>query len=42
MRGQMSRNLHRVYEEINIQNTGDTDYAEQIIFKGGRYMVSDE
>lgn len=22
------------YEEINIQNTGGTDYAEQIIFKG--------
>ena len=29
---------YRVYEEINIQNTGGTDYAEQIIFKGGRYM----
>ena len=24
--------------EINIQNTGGTDYAEQIIFKGSRYM----
>ena len=29
---------YRVYEEINIQNTGGTDYAEQIIFKGSRYM----
>ena len=28
----------QVYEEINIQNTGGTDYAEQIIFKGSRYM----
>ena len=24
---------YRVYEEINIQNTGGTDYAEQIILK---------
>ena len=23
---------YRVYEEINIQDTGGTDYAEQIIF----------
>ena len=29
---------YRVYEEINIQNTGGTDYAEQITFKGSRYM----
>lgn len=31
---------YRVYEEINIQNTGDTDYTEQIIFNGIQYMLT--
>lgn len=31
---------YKVYEEINIQNTGDTDYTEQIIFNGIQYMLT--